>query len=138
MKSKYFIVGTLLVAASTLLWNSASLQILLNPKEYWSGEINKFKKDISYDQAMIKDSKIEIKIIKLTAKLRIAQEVNFSEFDGFDRPEAANTARQDIREEINMLKEDIEFWDEQLEIDQSELLKAKSAYTDATQDNTNK
>ena len=123
---KKFLTGVALILVVIFIWNSDWFNKEFFPKEYWSKQVTRFESLIVMDEAMIRDTAIEIKKLQLTASLQIAQEINSAKSIGLSTEEAKIEAVEMLKMDIKNLREDIQFWKEMLKKDTEQLEEVSS------------
>lgn len=108
-----------------VIWDFDWFQKEFFPKEYWSKQVGLLEGTVSVDETMVRDTAIEFKKLQMTAKLQVAQEINSAKFLGLSTEETQKKAVENIKIEIQNLREGMTMWNEMLKKHQEELKKAR-------------
>ena len=126
MTIKRALIFIVIVIVGFVVWETDWFQKEFFPREFWSNRVMLLEDTISMDEAMVRDTAIELKKLQMTAKLQVAQEINFAKSLGLSTDEARKEAVEMIRMEIQSLRDDMAMWNEMLKKDREELEKARA------------
>lgn len=111
----------IIVVLSIVIWSSDWFQKEFYPKEYWSEQEILYESLVSMDQVMLRDARIDLKKLHITAELVVAQEINMAKFVGLPIGEARESAKEMIKMKIQYCLDEVTMWNNMTKEDQDKL-----------------
>lgn len=125
MKLTATVILVAIIIVGHHIYNTNTFQRQFFPKKYWQEQVQSSQSSIEFMNGMLRDTAIELKKLQMTAQLEVAQEINMAKSMGMDIDEARKMAIDEIKEKINIMRDEIKNLRELLEEEKQELEHAK-------------
>jgi len=107
LKIKLLIITIVLVVAGYFTWQTEEFHKLAFPVKFWADKVEMYKWRIGANKIDIFSSQIEIKKLKLTFDLDIADAVYSAKYDGLTEQQAVEGETEYINEQIRSYERNI-------------------------------